>query len=117
MPSDSNEYISFTSSQCAEDNQASLQDTYVDEIDEAAERLKCGCVVCNMWGWFTDDRVPQKLKCVICKHCQQSMYHHRKSKSAKNHMNKCSNFCTAMNGMEQEDWPNWHIPNKKGGKK
>ena len=28
-------------------------------------------------------------------------------------MNKCSNFCTAMNGMEQADWPDWHIPNKK----
>ena len=22
-----------------------------------------------------------------------------------------------MNGMEQADWPDWHIPNKKGGKK
>ena len=32
-------------------------------------------------------------------------------------MNKCSNFCTAMNGMEQADWSDWHISNNKGGKK
>ena len=31
-------------------------------------------------------------------------------------MNKCSNFCTAMDGMELADWPDWHIPNKKGGR-
>ena len=68
-------------------------------------------------GWFTDGSKPPKKKYVICQHCQQSVKHHRKSKSAKNHMNKSSNFCTAMNGMEQADWSYWHIPNKKGGKK
>ena len=114
MPSDSNEYIMFTSSQFTEDNKASLQDTNVDDW-------------CSCWkpgiqshcqqhvGWFTDDSQPQKKEYVICKHCQQSINHHRKSEPAKNHMNKCSNLCTAMNSMEQADWSDWHIPNKKGG--
>ena len=32
-------------------------------------------------------------------------------------MIKCSNSCTAMNSIEQADWPDWRIPNKKEGKK
>ena len=51
-------------------------------------------------GWCTDDSKPQKKKYVICKHYQPSVNHQRKSEPAKNHMNKCCNFCTAMNGME-----------------
>ena len=53
MPSDTNEYISFTSSQFAEDKEASLQDTNVDEIDAAVESLIYGCIVSNVWSWFT----------------------------------------------------------------
>ena len=50
MPSDSNEYIRFISSQFAEDKEASLQDNNVDEIDAAVENLKYNHIVSNMWG-------------------------------------------------------------------
>jgi hypothetical protein len=50
LPSASNKYISFTSSQFAEDKEASLQDTNIDEIDAAADSLKYNHIVSNMWG-------------------------------------------------------------------
>ena len=50
MPSDSNDYIRLTSSQFAEDKEASLQDTNVDEIDAAVDSLKYNHIVSNMWG-------------------------------------------------------------------
>ena len=50
MPSDSNEYIRFTSLQFTEDKEASLQDNNVDEIDAPAESLKYNHIVSNMWG-------------------------------------------------------------------
>ena len=50
MPSDSNEYIRFTSLQFTEDKEASLQDNNVDEIDAAVENLKYNHIVSNMWG-------------------------------------------------------------------
>jgi hypothetical protein len=50
MPSDSKEYIRFTSSQFTGDKEASLLDKNVDEIDAAAESLKYNHIVSNMWG-------------------------------------------------------------------
>jgi hypothetical protein len=50
VPSDSNEYIRFTSSQFTAEKEASLQDNNVDEIDAAAESLKYNHIVSNMWG-------------------------------------------------------------------
>jgi hypothetical protein len=50
MPSDSNDYIRFTSFQFTEGKEASLQDNNVDEIDVAAESLKYHHIVRNMWG-------------------------------------------------------------------
>ena len=50
MPSNSNQYIRFTSLQFTEGKEVSLQDNNDDEIDAAAESLKYNHIVCNMWG-------------------------------------------------------------------
>ena len=48
MPSDSNEYIRFTSLQFTENKESSLQDNNVDEIDAAADSLIYYHIVSNM---------------------------------------------------------------------
>ena len=117
MPSDSNKYISFTSSQFAEEKEPPCKTTMLIRLMQLLKDWSVVALWTRCGGWITDDNKPHKKKCVNCKHYQQSVNHHRKSEVAKNHMNKCSNFRTAMNTMEQADWPDWHIHNKKGGRK
>ena len=66
-----------------------------------------------MWAFFTDDPEPHKLKSAECKHCHTRINHHKKSKSAKTHLNKCAAFCQLMNGIDVDGCPSWYVPNKK----
>ena len=45
-----------------------------------------------LWAFFTNDPDPHKIKLVECKYFHTRINHHKKSESAKTHMNKCAAF-------------------------
>ena len=51
-----------------------------------------------LWAFFTYDPEPHKLKSAECKHFHTRVNHHKKSESAKTHLNKCAAFRQVMNG-------------------
>ena len=53
-----------------------------------------------LWAFFTDDPNPHNLKSAECKHCHTRINHHKKSKSAKTHLNKCAAFRQLMNDID-----------------
>ena len=66
-----------------------------------------------LWAFFVNDPDPHKLKSADCKHFNMRINHHKKSKSAKTHLNKCAAFRQLMNGTNVDVCPSWYVPNKK----
>jgi hypothetical protein len=91
----------------------------VDDDDIAMEvrapERKHGCSASAVWNWFTDDASPQNAKSAKCMHCKTLINHHKKSESAKVHLNSCAKFRTLMNGLNDDERPDWYRRNKKGG--
>ena len=98
-------------------------DSIEDELDHEYEYLeddepktgkKRGRKMSEFWTLFTDDSNPQKMKSAVCKHCKTLINHHKKSESAKVHLNcKCSVFRRVMNGIDICDRPSWYTSNKR----
>ena len=66
-----------------------------------------------LWAFFANDPDPHKLKSAECKHFNTRINHHKKSESAKTHLNKCAAFRQLMNGTNVDVRPSWYVPNKK----
>ena len=66
-----------------------------------------------LWAFFTYGPDPHKIKSVECKYYYTRINHHKKSESAKTHMNKCAAFCQLTNGIDVDGRPSWYVPNKK----
>jgi len=67
----------------------------------------------GVWDFFTNDSNPHLRKSAVCKHCRSLVNHHKKSESARVHLNKCTPFRRLMNGMEEDSRPTWYMGNKK----
>ncbi|KAF1327905.1 putative Transposase, partial [Globisporangium splendens] len=67
----------------------------------------------EIWALFTDDANPQTLKAARCKHCHTIIKHHRKSESAKTHLNKCVPFRQLMSNQESDELPPWYVAVRK----
>ena len=67
-----------------------------------------------LWAFFTDDPNPHKLKSAECKHCHTRINYHKKSKSAKTHINTCAAFCQLTNGIDMDGRPSWYVPARNG---
>ncbi|BBN18355.1 hypothetical protein MPTK1_8g01890 [Marchantia polymorpha subsp. ruderalis] len=84
-------------------------------MEVLAPKRTCGRSASAVWNWFTDDASPQNAKSAKCMHCKTLINHHKKSESAKVHLNSCAKFHTFMNGLNDDERPDWYRQNKKGG--
>jgi hypothetical protein len=85
-----------------------------DDVDGVAPICKRGRSSSSIWPYFTNDAEPEKHKLAMCKHCNVLVNHHKKSESAKVHLNRCSTFRKLMNGQDMDEWPDWFEKNMKG---
>ncbi len=104
-----------------QDAQVAMEDIEVVVVDDdiamevRAPERKHGRSASAVWNWFTDDASPQNAKSAKCMHCKTLINHHKKSESAKVHLNSCAKFRTLMNGLNDDERPDWYRRNKKGG--
>ncbi|CAK9190300.1 unnamed protein product [Sphagnum troendelagicum] len=77
-------------------------------MEVRAPERKRGRSASAVWNWFTDDASPQNAKSAKCMHCKTLINHHKKSESAKVHLNSCAKFRTLMNGLNDDERPNWY---------
>ena len=76
--------------------------------DDALIRKRSGRPPSPVWELFTDDKNPQASRTATCKHCKQSVFHYKKSESAKRHLNSCNAFLRYIKLMDPSQRPNWY---------
>ena len=102
MSSDSSPVIEAVSSALPLPPAVSLADHDLclnDVIDDQDIQVECemrGRKLAPIWALFTDDVQPQLHVSSRCKHCNQNVNYHKKSKQVQAHLNRGVQFKTLM---------------------
>ncbi len=93
------------------------QMTHLTETNEVNEhqpidinQAKRGAPVDSVWSYaFSEPNVHSKSmpNHALCKHCKQSVRHHHKTASVRNHLKRCKQFKKVMLNTNVNDRPEW----------
>jgi hypothetical protein len=76
------------------------------EIDRTLKK-RGGRAISPIWEILTNDIHPQTRINSPCKHCKETVFHHRKSECAERHLLQCKPFVKSMMSIDVLDRPTW----------